>query len=178
MAHIVLVTGGARSGKSDYALTRAEQIDGRRCFIATCEVLDEEMAERVGKHRRDRDSNLWTTVEEPRGVATLLEEGGYDTYLIDCLTLWVSNTMAEHASQEESCGEEQIAGEITSVIEAARKQDGTVVIVTNEVGMGIVPENALARKYRDLIGVCNRMIGAAAAEVVLVSCGIPLHIKK
>ena len=178
MANIVLVTGGARSGKSAYALARAEEIEGRRCFVATCEVLDAEMAERVEKHCRERDSRLWETVEEPLAIASLVEGGDYDIYLIDCLTLWVNNVMAAFESRGESCGEEQIAGEITALIERAANLQGTVLIVSNEVGMGIVPGNALARKYRDLVGICNRLIGEAASEVVLVSCGIPLHIKQ
>lgn len=177
MAEIVLVTGGARSGKSDYALDRAEQIDGRKCFIATCEVLDQEMAERVRKHRLDRDVSLWATIEETLAVASVISRNEYDVYLLDCLTLWVSNVMADYEQRGAVCGEEAIADEITSIIENGLKLKGTVIIVSNEVGMGIVPDNALARRYRDLVGLCNRMVAAAAAEVVLVSCGIPLHIK-
>lgn len=178
MAEIVLVTGGARSGKSDYALNRAEQIGGSKCFVATCEVLDQEMAERVRKHRQDRDGSLWTTVEETLAVASVIGRNKYDVYLIDCLTLWISNVMAEFEQRGAVCGEVAIAEEITSIIDNALELSGTVVVVSNEVGMGIVPDNALARKYRDLVGLCNRMVAAAAAEVVLVSCGIPLHIKK
>lgn len=177
MAEIVLVTGGARSGKSDYALDRAEQIDGRKCFVATCEVLDQEMAERVRKHRLDRDYSLWATIEETLAVASVISRNEYDVYLLDCLTLWVSNVMADYEQRGAVCGEEAIADEITSIIEKGLKLKGTVIIVSNEVGMGIVPDNALARRYRDLVGLCNRMVAAAAAEVVLVSCGIPLHIK-
>lgn len=177
MAEIVLVTGGARSGKSDYALDRAEQIDGRKCFVATCEVLDQEMAERVRKHRLDRDVSLWATIEETLAVASVISRNEYDVYLLDCLTLWVSNVMADYEQRGAVCGEEAIADEITSIIEKGLKLKGTVIIVSNEVGMGIVPDNALARRYRDLVGLCNRMVAAAAAEVVLVSCGIPLHIK-
>ncbi len=178
MADLVLVTGGARSGKSDYAMKRAEQIPGPRCFVATCEVRDREMAERVRKHRQQRDTAAWTTIEEPLDVAAVIERHDFEVYLVDCLTLWVSNVMAEYDRRGAVCGEDEIAVEMGAVIACAGETKGTVVVVSNEVGMGIVPDNELARRYRDLVGVCNKMVAAAAAEVVLVSCGLPLHIKQ
>lgn len=178
MAEIILVTGGARSGKSDFALERAEQIAGERCFVATCEVRDQEMAERVEKHRQGRDEEFWATREEPLDIASIISGNEFGVYLIDCLTLWVSNTLADYERQGRECGEREIADEMQAVIEAARALTGTVIFVTNEVGMGIVPDNALARRYRDLVGLCNKMVAAAAGEVVLVSCGLPIHIKK
>lgn len=178
MAEVILVTGGARSGKSDYALKRAELVDGSKCFVATCEVLDKEMAERVRKHRLDRDQKIWTTQEEPLDVASVIGRSEFDVYLVDCLTLWVSNTMADYQQRDLVCGEDEIAAEVQTIIGNARNINGTIIIVSNEVGMGIVPDNKLARRYRDLTGLCNKLVAACATEVVLVSCGLPLHLKQ
>lgn len=178
MAQIILVIGGARSGKSDFALQRAEQIDGRKCFVATCEIRDQEMADRVRKHRAERDAHLWSTIEEPLDVVSVIGSNSHDVYLVDCLTLWVSNVMAAYEQRGELCDETAIAREIKSILDRSLNMKGTVVIVSNEVGMGIVPDNALARRYRDLVGLCNKLVAAAAGEVVLVSCGLPIHIKQ
>lgn len=178
MAEIILVVGGTRSGKSDYALTRAESIDGRRCFIATCTALDREMQERIARHRAARDPQRWTTVEEPLQLGqAITAHVGHDVYLIDCLTLWISNFLHELSDLVEDGAEayfDQLTGDLLDTLSAI---NGTVLLVSGEVGMGIVPENRLARLYRDLVGRCNRVVADRADEVILVSCGLPLSLK-
>jgi adenosylcobinamide kinase / adenosylcobinamide-phosphate guanylyltransferase len=174
MSHVLLVTGGCRSGKSSYAQRRAENLAGSRVFLATCPVVDEEMTQRIQRHRQQRDSAVWQTIEEPLAVAEAISKARqYDTILVDCLTLWVSNLMF----QEPTIDEDQVAKKSMELMAAAKTHPGTVIFVTNEVGLGIVPENALARRYRDLIGRCNQTIGRAADEVVFMCCGLPLTVK-
>lgn len=178
MGTVILVTGGTRSGKSVFAQTLAEEIDGSRCFIATCPVTDEEMAARIKKHQQSRGTGVWSTVEETLAIADVVSRDEYDLYLVDCLTLWISNLMMERSSTPAGCSEEfieTITGQLLKAVSAIR---ATVIFVTNEVGTGIVPDNELARRYRDLVGTCNRIVAAAADEAVLVSCGLPLYLKK
>ncbi len=179
MAKIILVTGGTRSGKSTYALQLAENKAEPHCFIATCGVSDPEMAERVKKHQDERSGKIWKTVEETLNLySAFTENSNYSIYIVDCLTLWISNIMefCHHAGR--SCEENDIKKEIDQLFDYLEKIDGTIVFVTNEVGMGIVPENQLARRYRDLVGYCNRLVASRADDVVLVSCGLPLYLKK
>lgn len=178
MSHVILVTGGCRSGKSSYAQRRAEGLAGSRVFLATCPEVDEEMAQRIQRHRQQRDSAIWQTIEEPLAVADAISKAKeYDTILVDCLTLWVSNLMFQNQSQEAAIDEDQVAAKSVELMEAAKAHPGTVIFVTNEVGLGIVPDNPLARQYRDLIGRCNQTVGRAADEVVFMCCGLPLTVK-
>lgn len=175
MARIVLVTGGSRSGKSAHAQGLAEARPGRRVFVATCPVFDAELAERVRRHREARQAASWETIEEPLDLAAALRASQpAAAVVVDCLTLWINNLLFS----EESLTEEAVVSRCASVIAEARSAAGTVVFVTNEVGMGIVPDNPLARRYRDLAGRCNQVMAAGADEVVFLACGIPLPLKK
>ena len=181
-SRIILVTGGARSGKSTFALKMAESIPGERLFIATAEALDEEMAGRIEEHKRGRGSH-WATVEEPIAVPTIVgREKGYGVILLDCLTIWLSNLLHKQSgrSGEGSTSEgvlTAITGEVDSFIGACNESNVTVIVVSNEVGMGIVPEHPLARQFRDITGVASQRIAEAADEVYLLVSGIGMRIK-
>ncbi len=178
MTEIILVIGGTRSGKSDYAQQRGEAIAGRRCFLATCAAADAEMSRRVARHRAARDPQAWDTVEEPvrLGIA-VKDHPGYDVYLIDCLTLWVSNLLYQGPQNSPDDLETQVMAAVDELLQQLGTIGGSAILVSGEVGMGIVPENRLARLYRDLIGRSNQRIAARADEVVLISCGLPLWLK-
>ena len=179
MGYILLITGGARSGKSSYALGRCEALPGERYFLATSPVTDPEMGERIRKHKEERRGRGWTSIEEDLAVAeTIRTCDQADVILVDCLTLWVNNLMYSAELQAAEFGEAEMKQRAAQLVLAAKAFHGTTCLVTNEVGSGIVPENRLARKYRDLVGRCNRMIAEKADEVVLVSCGIPLVLKQ
>jgi adenosylcobinamide kinase/adenosylcobinamide-phosphate guanylyltransferase len=180
MAKIILVTGGARSGKSAFAEKLVESYGRRVAYIATAEIWDREMAERVGLHR-DRRPNEWTTYEVPLQAETAIAEAVVDSeaILFDCLTVYVSNCLL--ALQEDVGTHDrsvQVLASVEKLLEATRQFAGTVIFVTNEVGDGIVPENRLAREFRDLAGWVNQRVAKAADEVFLVVCGLPVEIKQ
>jgi adenosylcobinamide kinase/adenosylcobinamide-phosphate guanylyltransferase len=161
---IVLVGGGARSGKSTWALTRARGCGERLVYVATAEALDEEMAARIAKHRAERGS-AFETIEEPLDLASAIRSAEGDAIVVDCLTLWLSNLM--RASEDRT--EETIV--------AAKEKHALVIFVTNEVGCGIVPEHALAREFRDRAGIMNQRFAEAADEVYWMVFGQPLRVK-
>jgi adenosylcobinamide kinase / adenosylcobinamide-phosphate guanylyltransferase len=173
MSKIILVTGGARSGKSRYAEKLAESFAPLRGYIATGQAGDAEMAERIARHR-GRRGDEWETVEEPLELtqAVARVDGSYSVLLVDCITLWLSNLLfhcpggAAEALQH--------VEEFTMSFEALRTP---LIIVTNEVGMGIVPEHPLARTFRDLAGEANERIAAKADEVYVTISGLPLRLK-
>ncbi|HTM06953.1 MAG TPA: bifunctional adenosylcobinamide kinase/adenosylcobinamide-phosphate guanylyltransferase [Verrucomicrobiae bacterium] len=169
---IVLITGGARSGKSRYAEERARECGARFLYVATAEPRDDEMARRIAEHRARRGVE-WTTVEEPVALQRALagRSGAFDAAVIDCVTLWLSNLMSR-------ADEIYIQRAVEEFIAAAQLVDAPLFIVTNEVGSGIVPDNALARRFRDLAGWTNQRLAAAADEVVLVVAGLPVFIKR
>ena len=177
MAEIVLVTGGSRSGKSGYAQSRAEALGGKRVFVATCPEVDAEMEERIRRHRRHRQGRGWETREEPVELERVLRMVEADVVLVDCLTLWVSNLMYAAAGEGRDFGEDEVEESSAGVMEACAGRAGKVFFVTNEVGSGIVPENPLARRFRDLVGRCNQTVAGGADEVVLLVSGIPVRIK-
>lgn len=180
MARILLITGGARSGKSAYALTRGEALAGRRLFIATCPAVDSEMGERVRRHREERRGRGWETIEEEFDLGKVLAGPGqnYAVLLIDCLTLWVNNLLHLHQTVAgEEFTDRRLVEHCRLWLEAIEDHPGTLICVTNEVGQGIVPDNPLARQYRDLVGTANQFFGKTADEVILVSCGIALPLK-
>jgi adenosylcobinamide kinase/adenosylcobinamide-phosphate guanylyltransferase len=165
---IILITGGARSGKSVRAEARATGFAGKPVYIATAEALDAEMRERIAGHRARR-GNEWIEHETPLELVPALKatDGG-GARLVDCLTLWLSNLV--HAERDWS-------KETAELAQALLAQKSPVVLVTNEVGLGIVPDNALARQYRDAAGTMNQMIAAAADEVEFIVAGLPVRVK-
>lgn len=178
MARIVLITGGSRSGKSGYAQQAAEALPGAHGFVATCPAVDEEMAERIRKHQERRDPNRWTTMEEPRDLArTIRGADGFAVLLVDCVTLWVNNLMYEEEQHGRVLTEEDAERHCRDLLAACADFSGTVIFVTNEVSMGIVPDNPTARRYRDLVGRCNQILARAADEVILMVCGLPVIVK-
>jgi len=179
LARIILVTGGSRSGKSRYAEQLAEALPGPRVFVATCPIIDDEMSERIRKHQEQRAEADWHTLEEPTDPSrALLGAQGYNVFLVDCLTLWINNLMYAAQEQDLIFSEEDMVRSCQDLIQACSRIEGTVIFVTNEVGSGIVPENAAGRLFRDLVGRCNQTIAQAANDVFLLSCGLPIPLKK
>jgi len=166
--HLTLVLGGARSGKSRYAEGLLTKLPAPWLYVATAQALDAEMAERIATHRLHRDAG-WRTIEAPHDLAGALEASSPTIpVLIDCLTLWLSNRMLAQAN---------IEAEVGRLEDALGRRDGPTVLVANEVGCGIVPDNDLARRFRDLHGRLNQTLAARADHVVLVVAGLPLVIK-
>ncbi len=178
MALFTLVTGGSRSGKSAFAQGMAEEQEKEKIFIATCPHTDPEMNERIRLHKFARQGRGWQSIEEPLLLTDCLGNcPGNTTVLIDCLTLWINNLLYEAEKNGRSMTEdrlEQLAGELAK---QALDHQGLVIMVTGEVGSGVVPDNALARRYRDLVGRCNQTMAGHADRVFLVSCGLPLQLK-
>ncbi|WP_342710658.1 bifunctional adenosylcobinamide kinase/adenosylcobinamide-phosphate guanylyltransferase [Bradyrhizobium sp. B124] len=165
---VILITGGARSGKSRRAELRARSFPGQPVYVATAEALDAEMDERIAKHRARRGSD-WIEREVPLDlVEALAETDGGGARLVDCLTLWLSNLL--HAERDWS-------QEVARLADALARQHSPVIMVTNEVGLGIVPDNALARTFRDAAGLMNQSIAGAADEVEFVVSGLPMKLK-
>jgi adenosylcobinamide kinase/adenosylcobinamide-phosphate guanylyltransferase len=169
---VTLVLGGVRSGKSHFAQDLATGRD-RVAFIATAEALDAEMEQRIARHREERPAG-WTTLEAPIALpeAILECDGKYDILVVDCLTLWTSNLMAAEDSDPG-----RIFARAARLCETLRQATSSVVLVSNEVGSGIVPDNDAARLYRDLLGGVNRQVAAVADRVLLLVAGYPLTVK-
>lgn len=171
---IIFITGGARSGKSNFALKLAKNIGGKVAFIATAQAGDEEMQKRIQIHRQDRPDE-WTTVEEPFDVASAIDSArGHNVLIIDCITLLISNLLCSAENLDDISW---IYIKIENLIKSAKKFIGTVIIISNEVGMGIVPDNRLAREFRDVAGKANQMIASSAEQVYICFSGIPVLIK-
>lgn len=164
MAHISLVLGGARSGKSAHALSL---MPAPRVFVATAEAGDGEMADRIAAHKAERGTD-WNLIEAPVDLVEALDAAKGQNVLIDCLTLWLSNLM--HHKRD-------VASETALLIEAMKTVEGSVVLVSNEVGMGLAPMNVLGREFRDEQGRLNQRIAAAADSVEFVAAGLPLRLK-
>jgi len=163
---LTLILGGARSGKSTRALALAK---GRVLFVATAEALDEEMAARITAHKAERPAE-WDTLEEPRNIARALRSrvDSYDTVVVDCLTLWVSNLLEVGGTPSEW---------VAPLLASYRAGKANWVVISNEVGLGLVPDNPLGRRYRDALGVVNQLVAEAADEVTLMVAGIPVPVK-
>lgn len=180
MGRIILVTGGARSGKSTFAESLALKIgEGRAAYIATAQILDAEMNFRVKVHRERRGDN-WTTFEAPFAADEKILEAGktFNVILFDCVTIYVSNFLCTADLDDEKILYENLRGLIQRMIGAAEKSEATTIFVSDEVGGGIVPENKLARRFRDLAGLANQMIALHSEKVFLTVAGIAIDIKK
>jgi len=167
---LVLVGGGARSGKSRWALERARRTwrsGGRLIYIATAQALDDEMRDRIAHHRSERGAEF-VTVEEPLELADAIRSAAGSAIVVDCLTLWLSNLML---------GARDIDAAMSAAVAAAGESPVELILVTNEVGCGIVPENALAREFRDRAGAMNQRFAEAANEVYWMVFGQPLRVK-
>jgi adenosylcobinamide kinase/adenosylcobinamide-phosphate guanylyltransferase len=166
-ARITLVLGGARSGKSRHAEALVSAFVPPWHYVATAEAHDDEMAARIAEHRARRCAD-WHTVEAPRDLAGALTEASTGAVLVDCLTLWLSNLMLTGGD---------IDAETARLEDALARAAVPVVLVSNEVGLGIVPDNALARRFRDAQGRLNQQIAARADRVVMMVAGMPLVVK-
>jgi len=177
MSRTIFITGGARSGKSRLAEQTAAGYGAPLCYLATAQPLDDEMGQRIMQHQQRR-GDAWHTIEEPLQLAQTLKEndGAFKVILIDCLTLWLSNLLMLHEYQGAKA-EGRILEDVLHLAETLRGMTTPVIIVSNEVGMGIVPENRLARMFRDIAGQANQAIAAAADQAWLVASGIPLRLK-
>jgi adenosylcobinamide kinase / adenosylcobinamide-phosphate guanylyltransferase len=180
IGRVILVGGGARSGKSRFALDRARELGGRRVFIATAEALDQEMTDRIERHRMDRGGDF-VTIEEPLRLPEVLARvwsddgvgvgvGAPDVMLVDCLTLWVSNRLVRDATEGE------LRGDFDRLEAALDERRGHVVLVTNEVGMGLVPQTPLGRAFRDAVGDLHQRLAGRADEIYAAMLGTVLRL--
>ena len=168
----VLVTGGSRSGKSRHALQLASNIDGPKIFLATAEPLDEEMAERIKKHQNERGKE-WTTIEEPLDPTSVLRKKGDQPgcIVLDCITLWLSNMVMKDMTRE------IILQQVHEFIRECKNCASNIIVITNELGSGIVPMEPSARSFRDIAGETNQILAEEFDEVVNMVSGIPMTIK-
>jgi adenosylcobinamide kinase/adenosylcobinamide-phosphate guanylyltransferase len=168
-AKSTLVLGGARSGKSRFAQDQAEQAPGELVFIATAQAHDAELRERISQHRRARGPR-WRTVEAPLALAAAIgrQSAPGNVVLVDCLTLWASNLML---------AERDITDAIAAITMAISAAPGRIILVSNEVGLGIVPANALARRFRDVAGSINQAVAKTVDTAVFVAAGLPIVLK-
>ena len=173
--NIILILGGARSGKSTYAQQLADKLSAKVLFVATAQALDEEMHKRIQIHRDNRPAG-WRTLEEPRDIVKALHDqiGDAEVVIIDCLTILVANLLGDNPDVK---AENNVLAKIVSLIDYIKTTESTFIIVSNELGLGLVPENKLARIYRDLLGMANQIMAQNAEQVYFLTAGIPLEIK-
>lgn len=180
MQGLTFILGGARSGKSALAVDLARQQGGRVLYVATLQPLDAEMRERVARHRAERPAD-WTTLEEPLDLpAALRAYDGFDLYVLDCVTLWVSNLLLREQTGAEGATQDSLGRVLLPVrdlISWQRAADARLIVVSNEVGAGVVPEYALGRTYRDALGKANQLLAAAAQSFYYVFAGFYLDMK-
>jgi adenosylcobinamide kinase/adenosylcobinamide-phosphate guanylyltransferase len=169
---MTFITGGCRSGKSRYALDYADRHYSKKIYLATCEALDEEMAQRIEHHKKMRGRE-WGTIEEPIEIVDQIRLHGdeVEVILLDCLTLWLSNLLTKWDNDL------RIIKETEKLIDTMRQSRSSFLIVSNEVGMGIVPADPLSRRFRDLSGTANQKIAEAADTAILMVSGIPIFLK-
>lgn len=169
MSNITFITGGARSGKSSFAQKLAEEKSDCPIYLATARIWDEDFKQRIQRHQNDRGEK-WTTIEEEKNISKQKLEG--KTVLLDCITLWLNNIFFDHKNDID-----QSLSEAKKEWEAFIQQDFELIVVSNEIGMGVHPENELARKFADLQGWMNQYIAKSANQVYLTIAGIPVKIK-
>ncbi|HZG55214.1 bifunctional adenosylcobinamide kinase/adenosylcobinamide-phosphate guanylyltransferase [Paenibacillus sp.] len=183
---VTLVTGGARSGKSAFAERYVERFAEEGVYVAAAQPFDDEMERRIARHRSRREETgfVWRTVEEPLRLPELVESldfeynvyrSGHTAVLVDCLTIWLSNLLLQWEAEPDA--EERCMARVDELVQALRRFQGTIVLVTNEVGLGVVPATPLGRTFRDAAGRMNQRIAAAAERVFLVTAGIPIELK-
>ena len=177
--HLIFLLGGARSGKSRYAEAWAQEHGRRVLYIATAQAFDDEMRQRIARHRADRPAS-WTTLEAPRQTGAAIRSAltNQDTVLVDCITLLASNVLLalpEDAPQDEA--NRAILAEIDALLAVRASSSATWLVVSNEVGMGVVPPTRLGRFYRDALGYANQRLAQSADEVVLLVAGLPWRLK-
>lgn len=179
----ILLIGGARSGKSSYAEELARQIGGEVLFVVTAEARDEEMHRRIEVHKKSRPAH-WHTMEAPCRVGECIASDirQFNVIVLDCITLLVNNVLCQHMAiqgedVDEKIVEQDVKSEINAIIDCLPKSPGTFIMVTNEVGEGIIPLGASTRIYRDVLGRANQMLARAVDEVYLMVAGIPLRVK-
>lgn len=182
MSRIILVTGGVRSGKSRFATSIFEG-ESDVCFLATMIPTDEEMRARIAAHRASRPPQ-WKTVELPMSPSSAVSANVSNNYILDCVTLLTNNILMEHAPSLENISQEiqnqiysRAVGEIVALIEKVRRLNGTLVMVTNEAGYSVVPENEAARAFRDILGGVNCEAAALCDEVYLSVCGVQVRVR-
>ncbi len=169
---MILITGGCRSGKSRYALDYVNQHFLKKLYLATCEALDEEMAQRIEHHKKMRGPE-WHTIEEPVEIVDKIRQYGdkVEVILLDCTTLWLSNILMKWDSDS------RIMDEVDRFVNVIKQSPTSFIIVSNEVGMGIVPADPLSRRFRDLSGMANQRMAEAADTVIYMVSGIPMFLK-
>ncbi|MCI3919588.1 bifunctional adenosylcobinamide kinase/adenosylcobinamide-phosphate guanylyltransferase [Paenibacillus sp. TRM 82003] len=183
---VIMVTGGARSGKSAFAERSAERLGEEGVYVATAQPFDGEMEERIALHRSRREETgfVWKTIEEPLRLPERLEaldfdynvyRGGHAVVLVDCLTVWLSNVLLER--EHENDAEARCAERVDDLIRVLQRFQGTILLVTNEVGLGVVPPSRLGRLFRDVAGRMNQRVAAVSKQVFLVTAGIPIELK-
>jgi len=180
MGRLLLVLGGARSGKSAYAQQVAQELGGARVlFVATAQAWDEEMTQRITQHRQERPT-AWRTLEAPHNVGQTiaLELGEATVVLVDCLTLLVSNTILRLSeSPDPTAAAAAVQAEIAALLQTCQRSAATYIVVSNEVGLGLVPDNPLGRLYRDLLGRANQTLATQAEAVYFMVAGLPVEVK-
>ena len=183
MSKTTLITGGVRSGKSDFAQELAAKSSGPVLFVATAEAGDEEMRRRIEKHKQARPA-VWSTVEATTHIGShvLQKIGTTKTVIVDCITLLINNILLQHIDHNDELiddilAEQEVLAEISELVDCIKRVNASFIIVTNEVGLGIVPANKMVRVYRDLLGKANQTLAQHADEVYLMVAGIPLLIK-
>jgi len=172
MSQIIFITGGARGGKSRLAEELAESFGAPLAYIATCEPGDAEMEERIARHR-ERRGHAWQTIEEPFALADVVRrhDGRFNGMLVDCITLWLTNLLLK------SNDSQKVLDDVSAFIELFPGLETPLLLVSSEVGMGIVPDNRLARTFRDLAGEANELLAKSADEVYVMFSGLPLKLK-